>query len=72
MLPFFTDFMSLIGAIGFTPMDFVLPQFLWIAAYKPKGFGCALLISLISGDRMGFSRIIIVPYLLSKKHLEKG
>ncbi|BDA51000.1 GABA transporter 1 [Coccomyxa sp. Obi] len=39
MLPFFTDFMSLIGAIGFTPMDFVLPQFLWIAAYKPKGFG---------------------------------
>lgn len=38
MLPFFTDFMSLIGAIGFTPMDFVLPQFLWITAYKPKGF----------------------------------
>jgi hypothetical protein len=37
MLPFFTDFMSLIGAIGFTPMDFVLPQFLWIKAYKPKG-----------------------------------
>ena len=26
-----------IGAIGFTPMDFILPQFLWIAAYKPKG-----------------------------------
>ena len=38
MLPFFVDFMSLIGAIGFTPMDFVLPQFLWIKAYKPKGF----------------------------------
>lgn len=41
MLPFFTDFMSLIGAIGFTPMDFVLPQFLWIVAYKPTGFKCA-------------------------------
>lgn len=27
-----------IGAVGFTPMDFILPQFLWIVAYKPTGF----------------------------------
>ena len=26
-----------IGAVGFTPLDFILPQFLWIAAYNPKG-----------------------------------
>jgi amino acid permease len=37
LLPFFGDIMGFIGAIGFTPMDFILPQFLWIAAYKPKG-----------------------------------
>ncbi|KAK9810303.1 hypothetical protein WJX72_008303 [[Myrmecia] bisecta] len=37
MIPFFGDFMGLIGAIGYTPMDFVLPIFLWIVAYKPKG-----------------------------------
>ena len=41
-LPFFGDMMGIIGALGFTPMDFVLPQFLWIAAYKPTGFKCAL------------------------------
>ena len=40
-LPFFGDMMGIIGALGFTPMDFVLPQFLWIAAYKPTGFKCA-------------------------------
>ena len=34
--------MGIIGALGFTPMDFVLPQFLWIAAYKPTGPKCAL------------------------------
>ncbi|KAK9902210.1 hypothetical protein WJX75_007822 [Coccomyxa subellipsoidea] len=52
MLPFFTDFMSLIGAIGFTPMDFVLPQFLWIKAYKPKG------------PAMWFSVLVAVIYII--------
>ncbi|CAK0786011.1 hypothetical protein CVIRNUC_009224 [Coccomyxa viridis] len=37
LLPFFGDIMGFIGAVGFTPLDFILPQFLWIAAYNPKG-----------------------------------
>jgi amino acid permease len=28
-VPFFGDFVALVGAIGFTPMDFVLPILLW-------------------------------------------
>lgn len=31
------DFVALVGAIGFTPMDFVLPIWLYLACRKPKG-----------------------------------
>ncbi|KAK9904043.1 hypothetical protein WJX75_003267 [Coccomyxa subellipsoidea] len=29
MVPFFGDFVAFVGAIGFTPMDFILPIILW-------------------------------------------
>lgn len=36
LFPFFGDFLALCGAIGFTPLDFVLPPLLWNMVYKPK------------------------------------
>lgn len=35
LFPFFGDFLALAGAIGFTPLDFVLPPLLWGMVYKP-------------------------------------
>ncbi|KAK9831715.1 hypothetical protein WJX74_006848 [Apatococcus lobatus] len=37
LIPFFGDFVALVGAVGFTPMDFVLPIWLYLACRKPKG-----------------------------------
>lgn len=36
LLPFFGDINGVIGAIGFIPLDFVLPMLLYNMAYKPK------------------------------------
>lgn len=35
LFPFFGDFLALAGAIGFTPLDFVLPPLLWTWVNKP-------------------------------------
>eukprot|EP00775_Hariotina_reticulata_P009422 gene9422-9588_t len=34
MVPFFLDFLALCGAVGFTPLDFILPVLLFMAARK--------------------------------------
>ena len=34
-VPFFGDFLALAGAIGFTPLDFILPIILWNIVRKP-------------------------------------
>lgn len=36
MLPFFGDINSVIGAIGFIPLDFILPMLLYNMTYKPS------------------------------------
>ena len=35
LFPFFGDFLALAGAIGFTPLDFILPPLLWTWVNKP-------------------------------------
>lgn len=35
MLPFFGDISAVVGAIGFIPLDFVLPMLLYNMTYKP-------------------------------------
>ncbi|KAL3686217.1 hypothetical protein R1sor_004239 [Riccia sorocarpa] len=35
MFPFFGDVAAIIGAFGFTPLDFVLPMLLYITLFKP-------------------------------------
>lgn len=37
-LPFFGDFVALVGALGYTPMDFVLPIFLFMTVHKLSGW----------------------------------
>ena len=36
MLPFFGDIISLIGAFGYTPLDFVLPMLFYQIVFKPS------------------------------------
>lgn len=36
MLPFFGDINGVVGAIGFIPLDFVLPMLLYNMTYKPQ------------------------------------
>lgn len=36
MLPFFGDINGVIGAIGFIPLDFVLPMLLYNMSFKPS------------------------------------
>ena len=39
-MPFFGDFVSVCGAVGFTPLDFVLPALAFLKAGKlPKNLG---------------------------------
>lgn len=35
MLPFFGDINAIVGAIGFIPLDFILPMLLYNMTYKP-------------------------------------
>lgn len=35
LLPFFGDFVALVGAVGFIPMDFILPIIMWLSVRKP-------------------------------------
>ena len=35
MLPFFGDINGIVGAIGFIPLDFILPMLLYNMTYKP-------------------------------------
>ena len=35
LLPFFGDFVALVGAVGFIPMDFILPLLMWLRVRKP-------------------------------------
>jgi amino acid permease len=35
MLPFFGDISAVVGAIGFIPLDFILPMLLYNMTYKP-------------------------------------
>jgi amino acid permease len=47
-LPFFGDFVALCGAIGFTPLDFILPSLAYLVARRPKWvFTWVLNISII-------------------------
>ncbi|KAL6641214.1 hypothetical protein ACP70R_019395 [Stipagrostis hirtigluma subsp. patula] len=44
-MPFFGDFVSVCGAVGFTPLDFVLPALAFLKARKPPenlGLRCAV------------------------------
>lgn len=50
IFPFFGDFLALAGAIGFTPLDFVLPALLWILVHK------------VSKPRMVLHVLIVVCY----------
>lgn len=36
MLPFFGDINGVVGAIGFIPLDFILPMLLYNMTYKPQ------------------------------------
>ena len=36
MIPFFADISALIGAFGFTPLDFVLPMLFYNMVFKPS------------------------------------
>ncbi|KGN52211.1 GABA transporter 1 [Cucumis sativus] len=36
MLPFFGDLMALIGALGFIPLDFIMPMVFYNATFKPS------------------------------------
>jgi len=36
MLPFFGDIVSLIGAFGYTPLDFVLPMLFYQLVFQPS------------------------------------
>lgn len=36
MLPFFGDINGVVGAIGFIPLDFILPMLLYNMTYKPS------------------------------------
>ena len=35
-MPFFGDFVALCGAIGFTPLDFVIPSIAYLVVKRPK------------------------------------
>lgn len=46
MLPFFGDINSVIGAIGFIPLDFILPMLLYNMTYKPSKSSIAFWINI--------------------------
>ncbi|GKV31750.1 hypothetical protein SLEP1_g40418 [Rubroshorea leprosula] len=46
MLPFFGDISGVVGAIGFIPLDFVLPMLLYNMTYKPPKSSCTYWINI--------------------------
>ncbi|KAL3148674.1 hypothetical protein ABBQ38_014090 [Trebouxia sp. C0009 RCD-2024] len=38
LIPFFSDFVALIGAVGFIPMDFILPIIMWLKVRRPHAW----------------------------------
>ncbi|KAF4353173.1 hypothetical protein F8388_014641 [Cannabis sativa] len=46
MLPFFGDISSVVGAVGFIPLDFVLPMLLYNKTYKPPRSSLTYLINI--------------------------
>lgn len=46
MLPFFGYFAALVGAIGFTPLDFIMPACLYLTARRPKWYVYVLNITI--------------------------
>ena len=48
-MPFFGDFVSICGAIGFTPLDFVFPSVAYLKAGRmPKDAKCRLSMQLLN------------------------
>ena len=46
MLPFFGDITSVVGAIGFIPLDFILPMLLYNKTHKPPRSSLTYLINI--------------------------
>lgn len=46
MLPFFGDITSVVGAIGFIPLDFILPMLLYNKTHKPPRSSFTYLINI--------------------------
>ncbi|XP_065858648.1 probable GABA transporter 2 [Euphorbia lathyris] len=46
MLPFFGDINGVVGAVGFIPLDFILPMLLYNMTYKPKKSSITYLINI--------------------------
>ncbi|XP_050229992.1 probable GABA transporter 2 [Mercurialis annua] len=46
MLPFFGDINGVVGAVGFIPLDFVLPMLLYNMTYKPRKSSITYLINI--------------------------
>lgn len=46
MIPFFGNFAALVGAIGFTPLDFILPALLYLTAKRPRAWVWVLNITI--------------------------
>lgn len=47
LIPFFGDFVALVGAVGFIPMDFIFPIIMWLKVRKPHrwwawGINCTI------------------------------
>ncbi|XP_076950619.1 putative GABA transporter 2 [Bidens hawaiensis] len=47
MLPFFGDISSVVGAVGFIPLDFILPMLLYNMSYKPSRSSCTYWINVL-------------------------
>lgn len=46
MLPFFGDISAVVGAIGFIPLDFILPMLLYNITFKPSKSSPAYLVNI--------------------------
>ncbi|KAH6763331.1 Transmembrane amino acid transporter family protein [Perilla frutescens var. hirtella] len=64
MLPFFGDISAVVGAIGFIPLDFVLPMLLYNMTYKPTKSSsiywinnCIIVVFTIAGLMGAFSSV---------------
>ncbi|XP_023551546.1 GABA transporter 1-like [Cucurbita pepo subsp. pepo] len=57
MLPFFGDLMALIGALGFVPLDFIMPMFFYNVTFKPSKGGYIFWINTLI---VGVSSVLVV------------